>query len=64
MRSGTADDIGVMLAYAKEVIIVPGYGMAVAQAQHSVRELADQLEKKGVEGKYAILRSRDACPGT
>ena len=63
VRSGTADDIGVMLAYAKEVIIVPGYGMAVAQAQHSVRELADQLEKKGVEVKYAIHPVAGRMPG-
>ena len=63
VRSGTADDIGVMLAYAKEVIVVPGYGMAVAQAQHSVRELADQLEKKGVEVKYAIHPVAGRMPG-
>jgi len=63
VRSGTADDIGVMLSYAKEVIIVPGYGMAVAQAQHSVRELADQLEKKGVEVKYAIHPVAGRMPG-
>jgi H+-translocating NAD(P) transhydrogenase subunit beta len=63
VRSGTADDIGVMLAYAKEVIIVPGYGMAVAQAQHSVRELADQLENKGVEVKYAIHPVAGRMPG-
>jgi NAD(P) transhydrogenase subunit beta len=63
VRAGTPDDIGVMLAYAKEVIIVPGYGMAVAQAQHSVRELADQLEKKGVEVKYAIHPVAGRMPG-
>ena len=54
IRPVTADDVAVMLAYAQQVIIVPGYGMAVAQAQHSVRELADQLEKRGVAVKYAI----------
>ena len=48
IRSVSVDDAAVMLAYAHQVIIVPGYGMAVAQAQHSVRELADQLEKHGV----------------
>jgi NAD(P) transhydrogenase subunit beta len=63
VRSGTADDIGTMLAYAHEVIIVPGYGMAVAQAQHSVRELADQLEKHGVEVKYAIHPVAGRMPG-
>jgi proton-translocating NAD(P)+ transhydrogenase subunit beta len=63
VRAGTPDDIGVLLAYAKEVIIVPGYGMAVAQAQHSVRELADQLESRGVEVKYAIHPVAGRMPG-
>ena len=63
VRAGSADDIGTMLAYAKEVIIVPGYGMAVAQAQHSVRELANQLEKKGVQVKYAIHPVAGRMPG-
>ena len=49
VRELSADDVATMLAYAQNVIVVPGYGMAVAQAQHSVRELADQLEKKGVD---------------
>ena len=53
-----------MLAYAQRVIIVPGYGLAVAQAQHDVRELADELEKRSVDVKYAIHRSRAACPAT
>ena len=52
-----------MLAYAKQVVVVPGYGMAVAQAQHSVRELADQLEKHGVEVKYAIHPVAGRMPG-
>ncbi len=43
MRAGTAEDIGVLLAYARKVAIVPGYGLAVAQAQHAARELADAL---------------------
>ncbi|MBC5814966.1 MAG: NAD(P)(+) transhydrogenase (Re/Si-specific) subunit beta, partial [Candidatus Eremiobacteraeota bacterium] len=63
VRSATVDDVATMLAYARQVIIVPGYGMAVAQAQHSVRELADQLEKKGVEVKYAIHPVAGRMPG-
>jgi len=47
VNSTTADDVAIMLAYASKVIFVPGYGMAVAQAQHAVRELAEELEKKG-----------------
>src|SRR6476660_24238 len=49
VRSATADDVAVMLAYASKVVIVPGYGMAVAQAQHDVHALADVLEAKGIE---------------
>jgi len=63
VREATVDDVATMLAYAKHVVIVPGYGMAVAQAQHSVRELADQLEKKGVEVKYAIHPVAGRMPG-
>ncbi len=63
VRSVSADDVGAMLAYANEVIVVPGYGMAVAQAQHSIRELADQLEKRGVEVKYAIHPVAGRMPG-
>ena len=63
VRSTTVDDVGVMLAYANQVIIIPGYGMAVAQAQHSVRELADQLEKRGVTVKYAIHPVAGRMPG-
>ncbi|MDP9018625.1 MAG: NAD(P)(+) transhydrogenase (Re/Si-specific) subunit beta [Candidatus Eremiobacteraeota bacterium] len=63
VRSATVDDVATMLAYARQVIVVPGYGMAVAQAQHSVRELADQLEKKGVEVKYAIHPVAGRMPG-
>ena len=63
VRSGTADDIAALLAYARTVVIVPGYGLAVAQAQHSVRELADQLEKRGVEVKYAIHPVAGRMPG-
>ncbi|MDX2099338.1 MAG: NAD(P)(+) transhydrogenase (Re/Si-specific) subunit beta [Leptolyngbyaceae cyanobacterium bins.59] len=53
----------MMLGYARSVVIVPGYGMAVAQAQHSVRELADSLEKMGVEVKYAIHPVAGRMPG-
>ncbi len=62
-RSGTADDIGMLLAYARSVIIVPGYGLAVAQAQHMLRELADLLEKRGVEVAYAIHPVAGRMPG-
>src|SRR5207253_6221997 len=54
VRSATAEDVAVMLAYAQKVVFVPGYGLAVAQAQHDVRALADVLEGKGVEVSYAI----------
>lgn len=53
----------MMLGYARSVVIVPGYGMAVAQAQHSVRELADQLERLGVDVKYAIHPVAGRMPG-
>jgi NAD(P) transhydrogenase subunit beta len=63
IRSATADDVAIMLAYAHKVVVVPGYGMAVAQAQHAVRELADELEKKGVEVDYAIHPVAGRMPG-
>ena len=62
-REVTAEDAAVMLAYANRVVIVPGYGLAVAQAQHSVRELADLLEKRGVSVKYAIHPVAGRMPG-
>jgi NAD(P) transhydrogenase subunit beta len=63
VRSGTAEDIGVLLAYARKVAIVPGYGLAVAQAQHTARELADALQKRGVEVYYAIHPVAGRMPG-
>ncbi len=63
VRSTTAEDVAVMLAYADRVIVVPGYGLAVAQAQHAVRELADELEKRGVDVKYAIHPVAGRMPG-
>ena len=63
VRPTTADDVAVMLAYAQKVVVVPGYGMAVAQAQHDVRALADLLEDKGVEVTYAIHPVAGRMPG-
>ncbi len=63
VRSGTADDIGTLLAYSNRVIVVPGYGLAVAQAQHTIRELADLLESRGVEVIYAIHPVAGRMPG-
>jgi len=63
VRSASADDIAVMLAYAHKVVFVPGYGMAVAQAQHDVRQLADLLEQRGVEVSYAIHPVAGRMPG-
>src|SRR5437899_3215466 len=62
-RVGSPDDLGTMLAYSRSVIIVPGYGLAVAQGQHAVRELADVLEKRGVEVEYAIHPVAGRMPG-
>ena len=63
VKSGTAEDIGVLLAYAREVAIVPGYGLAVAQAQHQAKELADVLAERGVEVYYAIHPVAGRMPG-
>jgi NAD(P) transhydrogenase subunit beta len=63
VRSTTAEDVAVMLAYAHKVVVVPGYGLAVAQAQHDVRQLADLLEEKGVEVTYAIHPVAGRMPG-
>jgi proton-translocating NAD(P)+ transhydrogenase subunit beta len=63
VRSATAEDVAVMLAYAHKVTFVPGYGMAVAQAQHDVRQLADLLEERGVDVSYAIHPVAGRMPG-
>ncbi|MGH2451677.1 MAG: NAD(P)(+) transhydrogenase (Re/Si-specific) subunit beta [Candidatus Limnocylindria bacterium] len=62
-REISAEDAAILLGYAQSVIVVPGYGMAVAQAQHNVRELADLLEAKGVDVKYAIHPVAGRMPG-
>jgi NAD(P) transhydrogenase subunit beta len=58
-----AQDAAIKLAYADSVVIVPGYGLAVAQAQHAVKELADELQKRGVEVNYAIHPVAGRMPG-
>ena len=63
MKEITPEDAAVRLAYAGLVIVVPGYGLAVAQAQHTLRELTDQLERRGVEVKYAIHPVAGRMPG-
>ncbi len=63
VREIGADDVAIQLAYAQHVIIVPGYGLAVAQAQHAVRELAELLEARGVDVKYAIHPVAGRMPG-
>ncbi len=63
VRSIGADDAAIQLAYASHVIVVPGYGLAVAQAQHAVRELAELLEEKGVDVTYAIHPVAGRMPG-
>ncbi len=63
IRSTTAEDAAVSLAYSNKVIIVPGYGLAVAQAQHGVRELGDLLKDRGVNVKYAIHPVAGRMPG-
>jgi NAD(P) transhydrogenase subunit beta len=63
IRQTTAEDTAIALAYARSVVIVPGYGLAVAEAQHTVRELATDLEKRGVDVKYAIHPVAGRMPG-
>jgi NAD(P) transhydrogenase subunit beta len=62
-RSTTPDDVAIMLSYARRVIFVPGYGLAVAQAQHDVRALGELLEEKGVDVRYAIHPVAGRMPG-
>jgi NAD(P) transhydrogenase subunit beta len=63
VRSLTHEDAATMLAYARQVVFTPGYGLAVAQAQHEVRELADMLQDRGVQVKYAIHPVAGRMPG-
>jgi H+-translocating NAD(P) transhydrogenase subunit beta len=63
VRQTTVEDTAIALAYARSVVIVPGYGLAVAEAQHTVRELATDLEKRGVDVKYAIHPVAGRMPG-
>jgi H+-translocating NAD(P) transhydrogenase subunit beta len=63
VREVSVDDAAIQLAYAQKVVIVPGYGLAVAQAQHNVRELADLLEARGVDVSYAIHPVAGRMPG-
>lgn len=63
VRSTSAADAAIQLAYARQVVVVPGYGMAVSQAQHAVREMSKALEEKGVEVKFAIHPVAGRMPG-
>jgi H+-translocating NAD(P) transhydrogenase subunit beta len=63
MKPIEVDDVAVLLSYATKVVIAPGYGMAVAQAQHKVKELMDQLESRGVQVKFAIHPVAGRMPG-
>ena len=63
VRATSPDDVAVMLSFARKVIVVPGYGLAVAQAQHDVRQLAELLEEKGIDVVYAIHPVAGRMPG-
>jgi NAD(P) transhydrogenase subunit beta len=63
VRATTPEDVAVQLSFARKVVVVPGYGMAVAQAQHDVRQLAELLEEKGIDVAYAIHPVAGRMPG-
>jgi NAD(P) transhydrogenase subunit beta len=63
VKSGSPDDVAILLNYARRVVIVPGFGLAVAQAQHTVRELADLLSAKGIDVAYGIHPVAGRMPG-
>ena len=63
VRTGTIDDVAILLAYARRVVVVPGYGLAVAQAQHTVHELAELLAQRGVDVSYGIHPVAGRMPG-
>ncbi len=63
VKSANSEDVAIMLAYAERVIIIPGYGLAVAQAQHTLRELVDLLSERGIEVDYAIHPVAGRMPG-
>jgi len=63
IRKAVGNDVAIMLAYARRVVVVPGYGLAVAQAQHDVRALADLLEERGIDVTYAIHPVAGRMPG-
>lgn len=63
VRSGSPDDVAILLNYARRVVIVPGYGLAVAQAQHTIREMADLLSAKGIDVAYGIHPVAGRMPG-
>ena len=65
VRSASAEDVAILLGYARKVVIVPGYGLAVAQAQHTIHELVDVLEAQGRRrSSTASTRSPAGCPAT
>jgi H+-translocating NAD(P) transhydrogenase subunit beta len=63
VRTASVDDVAIMLNYAQKVIIVPGYGLAVAQAQHTIHELVELLERRGIDVAYAIHPVAGRMPG-
>ena len=63
VKAASAEDVAVMLSYAQSVVFVPGYGLAVSQAQHQVRELGEMLEKRGISVKYAVHPVAGRMPG-